>query len=140
MSLRYIFLHQDLFIYTKIYLYTSRFTYIHQDLFIYNTIYLSISRFIYIHQVSYISAKISLHQDPYSSRLWQAYLKYQVKLICLVNSWLQEPRKMVHVIPNLRQFFKAFLRELYEKQLKDLTGATSPIEQEPSLTVFMPSK
>ena len=62
-------------------------------------------------------------------------MKYQIKLTYLVNSWLQEPRKMAHAIPNLEQFLKAFLRERYTKQLKDLTGTMSPIEREPSLTV-----
>ena len=42
---------------------------------------------------------------------------------------------MAHAIPNLEQFLKAFLRERYTKQLKDLTGTMSPIEREPSLTV-----
>ena len=80
-SLHYI--HQDLFIYTKIYLYksrltfiyikiylkTSRYVYIHQDFFISVKIYLSMSRFIFMHQVSHISVTISLHQDPYTSKL-----------------------------------------------------------------------
>ena len=42
---------------------------------------------------------------------------------------------MVHVIPYLEEFLKAFLRERYTKQLKDLTGTMSPIKREPSLTV-----
>ena len=67
-------------------------------------------------------------------------MKYQVTLVCLVNTLLQGPRKMAQVIPSLEQFFKAFLRECYSKQLIDLTGAVSPIKREPYLTVFMPSK
>ena len=55
-------------------------------------------------------------------------MKYQVILVCLGHTLLQGPRKMVQVIPNLEQFFKAFLRECYKKQLIDLTGAVSPIK------------
>ena len=46
-------------------------------------------------------------------------MKYQVKLVCLVNVLLQEPHKMAYIKPNLEQFLGASLRELYMKQLKD---------------------
>ena len=62
-------------------------------------------------------------------------MKYQVKLVCLVNTVLQEPHKMAHVKPNLEQFLGASLREPYTKPLKDLTGTMSLIEQDPSVTV-----
>ena len=67
-------------------------------------------------------------------------MKYQVTLVCLVNTLLQGPCKMAQVIPNLEQFFKAFLRECYTRRLLDLTGAVNPIKREPYLTVFMPLK
>ena len=81
---------------------------IYQDLFIYITIYSSISRFIYKNQNL---NKISLHQDPYTARLWQAYKRYLVKLVCLIT----EPCKIAHVIPNLKQFLKAFLKGPYTR-------------------------
>ena len=62
-------------------------------------------------------------------------MKYQVKLVCLVNTLLQEPHKMAHVKPNLQQFLGASLTEPYTKPLKDLTGTMSLIEQDPSETV-----
>ena len=62
-------------------------------------------------------------------------MKYEVKLVCLVNTLLQEPHKMAPVKPNLEQFLGASLREPYTKPLKDLTGTMSLIEQDPSETV-----
>ena len=63
-------------------------------------------------------------------------MMYQVKLVCLVNTLLQEPLKKAHVIPNLEKFLNAFLRKPYPKELKDLTGTLIPIsKREPSVTV-----
>ena len=55
-------IYQDLFIYIKNYLYTSRFTYI------YIKIYLYVSRCIYKHQNLYIY--IYLYQDLVKSNYW----------------------------------------------------------------------
>ena len=48
---RFVYIHQDSYIYIKIRIYTARFVYIHQDSYIY-------IRFVYIHQDLYIYIKI----------------------------------------------------------------------------------
>ena len=51
---RFIYIHQDLLIYIKIYLYIPRFIYINQDLPIDIKIYSYTSRFLYIYQDFFI--------------------------------------------------------------------------------------
>ena len=58
---RFVYIHQDLYIYIKIRIYTSRFVYIHQDLYIYIKICIYTSRFVYIQQDSYIYFKICIY-------------------------------------------------------------------------------
>ena len=54
-------IHQDLYIYIKIRIYTSRFVYIHQDSYIHTKIRIYTSRFVYTHQDSYIYSKICIY-------------------------------------------------------------------------------
>ena len=69
---RFVYTHQDLYIYIKIRIYTSRFVYIQQDSYIYIKIRIYIikiciytSRFIYIHQDSYIYSKIRIYTSRF---------------------------------------------------------------------------
>ena len=49
---RFVYIHQDSYIYIKIRIYTARFVYIHQDSYIYSKIRIYTSRFLHIHQDS----------------------------------------------------------------------------------------
>ena len=46
---RFVYIHQDSYIYSKIRTHTARFVYIHQDSYIYVKIRIYTSRFVYIH-------------------------------------------------------------------------------------------
>ena len=46
---RFVYIHQDSYIYIKIRIFTLRFVHIHQDSYIYSKIRIYTSRFLYIH-------------------------------------------------------------------------------------------
>ena len=60
-------MHQDLHIFIKIHIYTSRFVLIHQDLHKYIKIHICTSRFVYVHQDSYLHIKICIYTSRFVS-------------------------------------------------------------------------
>ena len=62
---RFVYIHQDSYIYIKIRIYTSRFVYIHQYSYIYIKIRIYTSRLVYIHQDSHIYIKIRIHTSRF---------------------------------------------------------------------------
>ena len=116
-----------------------RFVYIYQE------VNLSETRFRYTYLDLHTRIKIRkyllsyayVHQDLHTSRFLHIYIKihiyieimtgfYEVlsQMVCLVT-WLQEICKMVQMIPNLEQFFEAFLRTLHEA-IEGLNGHYEP--------------
>ena len=73
---RFVYVHQDSYIYIKIRIYTSRFVYIQQDLYIYIKIRTYTSRFVYIHQDSYIYSKIRI----YTARFVDSYIYIKIRI------------------------------------------------------------
>ena len=65
---KFVYIHQDSYIYIKIRIYTSRFVYIHQDSYIYRKIRIYTARFVYIQQDSYIYRKIRIYTARSSRR------------------------------------------------------------------------
>ena len=55
---RFVYIHQDSYIYVKIRIYTTRFVYMHQDSYIYIKIRIYTARFVYRQQDSYIYIKV----------------------------------------------------------------------------------
>ena len=136
---RFIYLHQDIFICIKFHISVLRFVYIYQE------VNLSETRFRYTYQDLHTHIKIRkyllsyayVHQDLHTSRFLHIYIKIHIYIeimtgfhevlsqtVCLVT-WLQEICKMAQMIPNLEQFFEAFLRTLHEA-IEGLNGHYEP--------------
>ena len=66
MYIKFHIYNQDLHIFIKIHIYTSRFVLIHQDLHKYIKIHICTSGFIYIHQDSYLYIKICINTSRFA--------------------------------------------------------------------------
>ena len=82
-------IYQDLFIYIKIYIYTSR-LYIHQDLLIYT------SKFTYMHQDVFIYIKIYIYIYIYISRFSKVQLVVYYQCCILIGGAATKLYVIVH--------------------------------------------
>ena len=83
---RFVYIHQDSYIYIKIRIYTTRFVYIHQDSNISIKICIYTARFVYIHQDSYIYSKIRIYTSRFvyiqqDSYIYIKVLKYTLRFV-----------------------------------------------------------
>ena len=123
---RFVYKHQDSYIYIKIRIYTSRFVYIHQDSYIYIKIRVYTSRFLYIQQDSYIYIKICI----YTLRFVQ--FGHKVKhdrwtIIVFSNG----DRKMAAN----EEAISSLLRRVYRAMTEEMTPASN-VEEELSRVFF----
>ena len=80
---RFVYIHQDSYIYIKIRKYTSRFVYIHKDFYIYIKIRIYTSRFVYIHQDSYIYIKIRIYTSRFVYIQQDSYIYIKICICTL---------------------------------------------------------